>query len=58
MWKIDTTMTDVEAVFRSLKSELGQRPIYYQIERRLEGAFVHQCMELPPPVKNICKIIV
>ena len=32
-----TTLTDVEAVFRSLKSELGLRPIYHQKPRRADG---------------------
>ena len=27
LWRTYTTLTDVEAVFRSLKSELGLRPI-------------------------------
>ena len=30
-------LTDLEAVFRSLKSELGLRPIYHQIEKRVNG---------------------
>ena len=30
LWRTYTTLTDVEAVFRSLKSELGLRPIYPQ----------------------------
>ncbi len=35
---IDLTMlTDLEAVFRSLKSELGLRPIYHQKEERVNG---------------------
>ena len=29
LWRTYTTLTDVEAVFRSLKSELGLRPIYH-----------------------------
>ena len=37
LWRTYTTLTDVEAVFRSLKSELGLRPIYHQIPRRVEG---------------------
>ncbi len=30
-------LTDLEAVFRSLKLELGLRPVYYQKEDRAEG---------------------
>ena len=32
-----TTLTDVEAVFRALKSELGLRPIYHHKPRRADG---------------------
>ncbi len=32
-----TTLTDVEAVFRSLKSELGLRPIHHHKPRRADG---------------------
>ena len=37
LWRTYTTLTDVEAVFRSLKSELGLRPIYHQTPRRADG---------------------
>jgi transposase len=30
-------LTDLEAVFRSLKSELGLRPIYHQVTHRVSG---------------------
>ena len=30
-------LTDLEGVFRSLKSELGMRPIYHQTEKRVSG---------------------
>ena len=30
-------LTDLEAVFRSLKSELGLRPVFHQITRRVSG---------------------
>ena len=36
LWRTYTTLTDVEAVFRSLKSELGLRPIYHK-PRRADG---------------------
>ncbi len=37
LWDTYTMLTDLEAVFRSLKSELGLRPIYHQKEVRVEG---------------------
>ena len=37
MWKTYTTLTDLEAVFRSLKSELGLRPIYHQKQTRVDA---------------------
>lgn len=37
LWKTYTMLTDLEAVFRSLKSELGLRPIYHHKEERTEG---------------------
>ena len=37
LWRTYTTLTDVEAVFRALKSELGLRPIYHHTPRRAEG---------------------
>ena len=37
LWEIYTTLTDLESAFRSLKSELGMRPIYHQKETRADG---------------------
>ena len=37
LWKTYITLTDLEAVFRSLKSELGLRPSYHQTSRRAKG---------------------
>ena len=37
MWRTYIMLTDLEAVFRSLKSELGLRPIFHQKPRRSEG---------------------
>jgi transposase len=37
LWRTYTMLTDLEAVFRSLKSELGLRPILHQKEERTEG---------------------
>lgn len=37
MWRTYIMLTDLEAVFRSLKSELGLRPIYHQTQERSNG---------------------
>jgi transposase len=37
LWHTYTMLTDLEAVFRSLKSELGMRPVYHQKIHRVEG---------------------
>jgi transposase len=37
LWRTYTMLTDLEAVFRTLKSELGLRPIFHQKDRRTEG---------------------
>ena len=37
LWRTYITLTDIEAVFRSLKSELGLRPIYHHKPLRAEG---------------------
>ena len=37
MWRTFTMLTDLEAVFRSLKSELGLRPVYHHKEHRVDG---------------------
>lgn len=37
LWQTYTMLTDLEAVFRSLKSELGLRPIFHHKEERAEG---------------------
>jgi len=37
IWRTYTMLTDLEAVFRSLKSELGMRPVYHQKTARVEG---------------------
>lgn len=37
MWRTYIMLTDLEAVFRSLKSELGLRPIFHHKEARAEG---------------------
>ena len=37
LWRTYTLLTDLEAVFRSLKSELGLRPVFHQTPTRAEG---------------------
>ena len=37
LWHTYTMLTDIESAFRSLKSELGMRPIYHQLEHRIDG---------------------
>jgi len=37
LWHTYTMLTDLEAVFRSLKSELGMRPVFHQITERVTG---------------------
>jgi transposase len=37
LWKTYTMLTDLEGVFRSLKSELGMRPVYHHKEERVSG---------------------
>ena len=37
LWRSYTALTDVEAVFRSLKSELGLRPIFHRTQKRSDG---------------------
>lgn len=44
LWSLYTTLTVVEESFRSLKSDLGLRPMYHRIDRRLEGhLFISIC---------------
>jgi transposase len=37
LWRTYTMFTDLEAVFRSLKGELGLRPIFHSKEERTDG---------------------
>ncbi len=37
LWRTYTMLTDLESVFRSLKSELGMRPVYHHKEDRCDG---------------------
>jgi transposase len=48
LWERYVQLTQVEAAFKSLKSELGIRPIYHQLENRVEAhifiAFLAYCL--------------
>ena len=37
LWDRYMQLTQIEAAFKCLKSELGIRPIYHQLERRVEA---------------------
>jgi len=37
LWRTYIMLTDLEAVFRSMKSELGMRPVYHRLDSRVEG---------------------
>ena len=37
LWRTYTMLTDLEAVIRSLKSELGFRPVFHHKENRVDG---------------------
>lgn len=37
LWRVYTQLTQVEDAFRSLKSDLGLRPIYHQLEGRIDA---------------------
>jgi transposase len=48
LWERYTQLTEIEAAFKSLKSDLSIRPIYHQVERRVEAhifvAFLGYCL--------------
>jgi len=44
LWSLYNMLTSVEASFRSLKGELGLRPVFHRVDRRLEGhLFISVC---------------
>jgi transposase len=50
LWRTYIMLTDLEAVFRSLKSELGLRPIYHSTQKRSKGhilisVLAYQCVQ-------------
>jgi len=50
LWTRYVQLTQIEAVFRSLKSDLGIRPIYHHLERRVDAhiliAFLAYCLQV------------
>jgi transposase len=50
LWARYVQLTQIESVFRSLKSELGLRPIYHQLEHRADAhiliAFLAYCLQI------------
>jgi hypothetical protein len=50
LWTVYVQLTQIEAVFRSLKSELGIRPIYHQLEHCADAhiliAFLAYCLQI------------
>ena len=51
LWQTYSTLTDIESVFRSLKSELGLRPVFHQNEGRTDGhlfitVLAYQCVQV------------
>jgi transposase len=46
-WRIYTLLTKAEAAFRTLKSPLGERPIFHHKEGRVEAAHLSLCVVLP-----------
>jgi transposase len=51
LWRTYITLTELESVFRSLKSELGLRPIHHQLDRRCQAhlfisVLAYQCVHL------------
>lgn len=51
LWRTYTMLTDLESVFRSLKSELGLRPVYHSTEARVDGhlfitVLAYQCVQV------------
>jgi transposase len=51
MWRTYSTLTDLESVFRSLKGELGLRPVFHSKEDRSDGhlfltVLAYQCVQV------------
>ena len=50
LWTRYIQLTQIEAAFRSLKTDLGLRPVYHRLERRVEAhifvAFLAYCLQV------------
>ena len=50
LWTRYIQLTQIEAAFRSLKTDLGLRPIYHRLDRRIEAhifvAFLAYCLQI------------
>ena len=50
MWKFYIQLVEIEAAFKALKDDLGLRPIYHQLEQRIEAhifiAFLAYCLHV------------
>ena len=50
MWTRYIQLTNIEAAFRTLKSDLGLRPVYHRLEQRVEAhifvAFLAYCLQV------------
>ena len=50
LWRLYVQLTEVEAAFKNLKDDLGLRPIYHQLEHRIEAhifiAFMSYCLHV------------
>jgi transposase len=50
LWQFYIQLVEIEAAFKNLKDDLGLRPIYHQLERRIEAhifvAFIAYCLHV------------
>jgi transposase len=50
LWRFYIQLVEIEAVFKALKDDLGLRPIYHQLEQRIEAhifiAFLAYCLHV------------
>jgi|GEM_PF-97193 len=61
LWQTYATLTDIESVFRSLKSELGLRPVFHHTQERVDGhlfitVLAYQCVQLIRTELKACGI--
>jgi hypothetical protein len=50
LWQFYIQLAEIEAAFKNLKDDLGLRPIYHQLEQRIEAhifiAFIAYCLHV------------